>query len=211
MTRTDLVGRTTDACQKHCPSLAMILCIDRSISMAGQKMTAAKTAACNSTKLLGNTDLVGIVAFDHECETTLQQVPDRSDIFSAISGLYARGSTDIRRALERSFACLAGTNTQSKHVILLSDGQSSPFGIPDLVKTMAAHGITVSTVGIGEDVNKHLLAMIAELGKGRCYHTNAAGDIPEIFTKETKKVVALVRTQRSEALEKFAEEYGEDL
>jgi hypothetical protein len=49
---------------------------------------------------------------------------------------------------------------------------------------MASESMSVSTVALGGDADRELLAKIAELGKGRHYEAAEADAIPRIFTKE---------------------------
>lgn len=53
---------------------------------------------------------------------------------------------------------------------------------------MRADGMTVSTVGLGADVNRTLLARVAEVGGGRSYFTNDPTQVPRIFVRETATV-----------------------
>ena len=53
---------------------------------------------------------------------------------------------------------------------------------------MRAEGITVSTVGLGADVNRTLLQSIASIGGGRSYLTNDPHNVPRIFMRETTTV-----------------------
>ena len=43
----------------------------------------------------------------------------------------------------------------------------------------------VSTVALGNDADRRLMATIAELGRGRYYETNDPANVPQIFTSET--------------------------
>ena len=172
------------------PSLAMVLCVDRSGSMSGQKLELAKEAAKATTELLGSSDLIGVVAFDSSATVVvrLQRAANRLRILNDIARLRSGGGTSIRPALQEAFTQLQAATAKVKHVILLSDGQSSYSGIPQLVDEMAANKITVSAVGVGGGADRTLLQMIAERGNGRFYHTDDANNIPKIFTKETTQV-----------------------
>ena len=172
------------------PSLALVLCIDRSGSMEGIKMELAKDAAKATTEILGGSDLIGVVAFDSSAHLVvrLQRAANRLRIISDISRLRASGGTAIKPALAEAFNQLQGARAKVKHVILLSDGQSPYAGINQLVTEMARARITVSSVGVGSGADRNLLQTIAERGGGRFYHTDDARNIPKIFTKETTQV-----------------------
>ncbi|MCK5799510.1 MAG: VWA domain-containing protein, partial [Deltaproteobacteria bacterium] len=172
------------------PSLAMALCIDRSGSMSGQKIELAKDAAKATTELLGSNDLIGVIAFDSSAHVVvrLQRAANRLRILNDIARLRSGGGTNIRPCLQEAYNQLQTATAKVKHVILLSDGQSSYNGISELVSEMVSRHITVSAVGVGAGADRTLLQMIAERGNGRFYHTNDANNIPKIFTKETTKV-----------------------
>ncbi len=170
--------------------VALVLVIDRSGSMQGQKIELAKEAAKASAQVLAGTDLVGVVAFDTRAYpiVPLQRAANRLRITSAISSITADGGTNVYPALKMAYDWLLPARAKVKHVILLSDGQSPYGGTYDLVDQMNASGITVSTVGIGSEVDRNLLAGIARRGNGRFYHTDDPSNIPKIFVRETKEI-----------------------
>lgn len=172
------------------PSLALALCIDRSGSMSGIKLELAKDAARATTEILGRSDLISVVAFDSSARVIvrLQRAANRLRILNDIGRLRSGGGTNIRPALQEAFTQLQGAQAKVKHVILLSDGQSSYARIPQLVDEMSGSRITVSAVGVGSGADRTLLQMIAERGGGRFYHTDDPHNIPKIFTKETTQV-----------------------
>src|SRR5262249_48978176 len=81
---------------------------------------------------------------------------------------------------------LAGSGTEVKHVILLSDGRSLPDDYQGLVNKMVDQKITVSTVAVGSGADRELLTNIAQWGKGRTYYIEDANRVPQIFTQETE-------------------------
>lgn len=171
-------------------SLALALVIDCSGSMAGQKIELAKDAAKAAAAVLGPGDSLAVIGFSGEAERSvrMQSAKNRSSIERSIGRLAAQGGTSIFPALDMAFQDLSAATARIKHVILLTDGQTQENGIPDLVQAMRADGITVSTVGLGNDVNRSLLQQAASLGAGRAYFPSDPSNVPRIFIRETTTV-----------------------
>lgn len=169
------------------PSLAMMLVIDKSGSMGGEKIELAKEAAIATVELLGSRDYVGVVAFDGAplWLVELQGAGNTAGIIQTISGLQAGGGTSIAPALEEAAFALASIPATLKHAILLTDGHSQDGDYAGIVDRMAGDQITVSTVAVGDGADTTLLQEIARWGRGRYYFTADPYDIPQIFAKET--------------------------
>lgn len=176
--------------RKVMPQGALVLVIDKSGSMSGEKVQLAKAAAISAVKLLSEQDYVGVVAFDSESYwvVNLQQVGSRSSIVRSIETIGAGGGTYIYPGLVQSYDALLGVSASLKHVVLLTDGQSQGGDYMTVLNAMKDASITVSTVGIGEGADLQLLESIAGVGNGRFYFTRNPYDIPQILTKEAAVV-----------------------
>ncbi|GAB4518702.1 MAG: VWA domain-containing protein [Haliangiales bacterium] len=172
--------------QREQPSVAIALVIDRSGSMSGLKIEAAKESARATAEVLSPSDLITVIAFDNQPTTVvrLQRASNRTRIATDIARLQAGGGTHIYPALREAYEILQGTAAKVKHVIVLSDGQAPYDGIADLCQEMRGARITVSAVGIG-DADRNLLNLIADNGDGRLYMTDDLAALPRIFMKET--------------------------
>ena len=190
---------TFEAKKEKPESVSMIVVLDKSGSMGGQKMELAKEATKAPVPLLKDEDSFGVVAFDYNFywPVKLQSASNRESILQAISTIIAGGETNIYPALREAFIQLAGATTQVKHVILLSDGRSLPDDFEGLTKKMSEAKITVSTVAVGNGADRELLANIATWGKGRTYYLEDPTNVPQIFTEETE--LATGKTLREEA------------
>ncbi len=172
------------------PSLAMALVIDRSGSMTGLPMEMAKAAAKATVDVLSPDDLVEVIAFDSQPTryVKMQAARNRSRIENSIARIQPGGGTEIFSALDAAYQDLSVTQARKKHVILLTDGRAPTQGIRDLVQAMAAEMMTVTTVGLGEDLDDQLLRMIADVGGGRYHKVIDPNALPKVFTRETEMV-----------------------
>jgi uncharacterized membrane protein len=187
---------TMDVKQKvEIPSLAVVLSVDRSGSMAMStgdekvtKLDLAKEAAHLVVDLLDERNEVGVQSWDTEFiwDVAVRSARDKSAVHHAIATIKAGGGTDGYPALKESYAILFERPALLKHVIFLSDGQMTRGDFQGLLRRMSKDKITVSSVAIGKDADLQLMVDIAKWGRGRFYYTEDSGTIPRIFTLETQ-------------------------
>jgi uncharacterized protein with von Willebrand factor type A (vWA) domain len=172
------------------PEVAMTLVIDRSGSMTGLPLEMAKQAARATAETLAPDDLIEVIAFDSQPVRIVHMLPakHRVRIQDELAHIQAGGGTEIFSALDAAYQVLSTTRAKKKHVILLTDGQAPRASIRELVQTMSAESITVSTVGLGGGVDESLLRMISDVGGGRYYKVSDPQSLPRIFTRETEMV-----------------------
>ncbi|MGD2140595.1 MAG: VWA domain-containing protein [Burkholderiales bacterium] len=177
--------------QEKRKDIALVIAIDRSYSMKGRKMEYAKEAARAALDLLEEQHQFAVVAFDSQpyVAVPMHQVRSKRKAEAQISRIQASGQTNIYPALGIVYRLLRDTDARTKHVILLSDGDTHPADFERLLTRMREKDIVVSTVTIGEGGNPGLMKDIAAWGHGRNYMAVTAESIPQIFTEETKKVV----------------------
>ena len=186
---------TMDVKQKvEIPSLAVVLSIDRSGSMAMStdekvtKLDLAKEAAHLVVELLDERNEVGVMSWDTEFlwDVPVRGARNKLALHHAIATIKAGGGTDGYPALKEAYAVLFERPALLKHVIFLSDGQMTRGDFQGLLRRMAKDKITVSTVAIGKDADVQLMVDVAKWGKGRFYYTEDSQTIPRIFTLETQ-------------------------
>lgn len=172
------------------PAVAMVLVLDRSGSMTGLPIEMAKQAAKATVDVLAPTDVIEVIAFDSNPMRYVKMQParNRSRIRGLISRIQPGGGTEIFPALDAAYNDMLVTQARKKHVILLTDGKASHSGIRELVTAMIAEAITVTTVGLGGEVDEPLLKMIADVGGGRYHPVPDPQSLPRIFTKETEMI-----------------------
>lgn len=174
------------------PSLAMVICIDKSGSMSEttghvEKMRLAREGAIAAIEMLNPHDQAGVIAFDYASKwvSALQPVGNKESLINEIAAIRAGGGTSTYPALEDAYIALKSAQAATKHVILLTDGRSEPGQFQEIAEKMTEAKITISTVGVGKDTDVPFLQELAVWGKGRFYYTDEASLLPRIFVQES--------------------------
>jgi Ca-activated chloride channel family protein len=178
---------------KHIP-LNISIVIDRSGSMAGDKINNAKKAAKYIVDQLSPEDYLSIVIYDGSVDVLQYATPvlNKYSIKSKIDGITDRGSTNLMGGALEGYAQVKRYYNASfiNRVLLLSDGLANqgitdPNQIQQLVRQKnKLEGISISTFGVGRDYNEDLMTSMAETGTGNYYFIDNAKEIAGIFKKE---------------------------
>ncbi|WP_342528263.1 VWA domain-containing protein [Chryseomicrobium sp. FSL W7-1435] len=170
------------------PSLALMIVLDRSGSMAGGKLELAKEAAARSVEMLRPEDQFGLIAFDDRPWEIIEPavITDIDETINTVLSITPGGGTEIYSSLDAAYEKLEKTSVQRKHIILLTDGQSATSNdYESLITDGLSQNITLSTVSIGQDADKMLLETLAGYGSGRFYDVVDENAIPSILSRET--------------------------
>jgi Mg-chelatase subunit ChlD len=176
---------------KVVPRGALMIVMDTSGSMMGEKIQMSKAAAIAAVNVLNADDQIGVIAFDGAARwiAKLQSVANRNSVVHRISQISADGGTFMQPALEQGYrALLSADGAAVRHVIVLTDGQTSGTGYEKLAKEMLDRNITTTAVAVGDDSNQQLMRDIATMGGGKYYFVRNPQAIPRIFMQEARRI-----------------------
>ena len=172
--------------EKRDPSTTLVVIIDTSGSMGGNRVQLAKEVSRLAIRRLLPHDKVGIVEFygAKRWAAPIQAASNSIELERALNRLDAGGGTVILPAVEEAFYGLQNVQTRYKHVLILTDGgvETGPF--ESMMRRMADKGINVSTVLIGSQAHSEFLVNLANWGKGRFYHVPNRFNLPEVILKQ---------------------------
>jgi Ca-activated chloride channel family protein len=154
----------------------VVLVLDRSGSMGGWKMVAARRAAARIVDTLTGADRFAVLTFDDRIERPAglsDGLVDASDHhrYRAVEHLArvdARGGTELLAPLREALALLRGPQGRDTVLVLVTDGQ---VGNEDQILRELHHDlprVRVHAVGIDRAVNAGFLHRLAGVGGGRC-------------------------------------------
>jgi len=181
--------------------LNLSLVIDRSGSMAGDKIDYTRQAAQFLVQHLGANDMFSIVLYNDKVETLLapEHVSNKDSVAQLLDRIRVRGTTNL------SGGWLEGCNHVAAHlsesslnrVILMSDGLANR-GVTDnnMLITMAkqkyGEGVATTAMGLGKDFNEDLMMEMANAGGGAFYFIESPEVTPEIFKEELTGLLSVV-------------------
>jgi beta-lactamase regulating signal transducer with metallopeptidase domain/Mg-chelatase subunit ChlD len=176
------------------PAAAVVLVIDKSSSMVGRKIELSRAAATAVVENLRPEDRIGILTFDSsfQWQVPIRPADDKASLKRLIAGIYPDGGTMIPAALAEAYQKLLPNDTTFGHIVLLTDGISGEGDSERLAKDASDHKVTISTIGLGEDVNRPFLERIADGTGGKAYFLNYPGDLEQIMLRDVQEYTGSV-------------------
>ncbi|MFZ0589061.1 MAG: VWA domain-containing protein, partial [Bryobacteraceae bacterium] len=175
------------------------LIIDKSSSMEGRKIELARVSAVGVVDHLRPTDLIGVLIFDNSYQwaVPIRRAEDKSLIKRLISGITPDGGTQIAPALTEAYRKILAARATYKHIVLLTDGISEEGDSLELSKEAQNHQVTISTVGLGQDVNRGYLDRVANLSGGKSYFLNEPQGLQQLLLKDVLEYTGTTAVERS--------------
>jgi Ca-activated chloride channel family protein len=186
----------------------VVFVLDRSGSMAGWKMVAARRAVARMVDSLTGRDRFLLLAFDNLIETPpemgagLQGAGDHARFLAVdyLSRLEARGGTEMAAPLARALEVLTGSGgdrpdgPRDLALVLVTDGQ---VGNEDQILRLLAPrlgGVRIYTVGVDTAVNEGFLKRLAGLGGGAFELVESEDRLDEVMDRVHRRIGAPVLT-----------------
>jgi uncharacterized membrane protein len=177
---------------------AVVLVMDKSSSMEGRKMELARLAAIGVVENLRPIDSVGVLVFDNSFQwaVPMRKAEDRAYIERLISGIVADGGTQIAPAIAEAYRRILPQAAVYKHIVLLTDGISEEGDSFELTKEALANHVTISTVGLGQDVNRAFLEKVASTADGKSYFLNDPSGLEQILLRDVEEHTGLTAVEK---------------
>jgi secreted protein with Ig-like and vWFA domain len=168
---------------------AVVLIIDKSSSMEGRKIELARLAAIGVVENLRPIDFVGVLIFDNSFQwaVNLRRAEDKPAIKRQIAGITPDGGTQIAPALTEAYLRILPQSAAYKHIVLLTDGISEEGDTFSLTREANTNHVTISTVGLGQDVNRAFLEKLADAAGGKSYFLNDPSGLEQILLRDVEE------------------------
>jgi len=176
-----LLAPQPDVAQETQPK-DVVLVLDRSGSMDGEKFVQAQDAAHYVLSHLNPRDRFNLIAFSTGIDAYAQELQPAAEADQAsawVDRLGAQGSTDINRALLEASGMLRGSQERPSYLIFLTDGLPTE-GVVDSKRILdnldasAPKNLRLFAFGVGYDVDTYLLDSLAQ-----AHHGNSTYVLPE--------------------------------
>ncbi|MCS7478556.1 VIT domain-containing protein [Umezawaea endophytica] len=182
----------------------VVLLLDRSGSMHGWKMVAARRAAARIVDTLTADDRFAVVTFDHEVGhpedlgAGLVPATDRNRYRAVehLAGVQARGGTELLAPIRDGLGLLGRSDDQrDRTLVLVTDGQVGNedqilHDIAPLVGRTRVHAVGVDTA-----VNAGFLGRLAATGAGRCELVESEDRLDDAMEHIQRRIAAPVVTE----------------
>lgn len=153
----------------------VLLVIDLSGSMEGQKFQQAKGAALQILGALQPDDRFAVIGFHSDTVTYADELRGAGEAPKAmdyVRNLQLGGATNIAEAMARAQRIAGKATGRPQAIVLITDGQptagvTQPERIVEAVRSAATASQRIFTFGVGYDVNTDLLDSMAQENRGR--------------------------------------------
>lgn len=180
------------------PPINVSLVLDRSGSMSGEPLRAAREAALRFLGFLGPDDRASVVTFDDEVRTVFGPgAGDDPAAGEAVRRIRSGGTTNLSGGWLQGRSHVGERRVEgTNRVVLLTDGLANqgitdPLQLEELARGATDEGISTTCIGFGPHFNEDLLQAMGEAGCGNFWYVEQTDQMGDIFAGEIEGLVAL--------------------
>ena len=173
----------------------LLVVLDRSGSMEGEKLAHGLAAIRELIRQLGAKDRFGLVTYSYEAELTIAlgrtSQMAKANWESRLEDIYAEGGTNMSHGLDVAYETLrsARDELRATRIILISDGLAnhgdpSEQGLIQRAARFTQQEHVLSAVGVGLDFNEFLMSKLADAGTGNYYYVEQTSGLAKVFANE---------------------------
>jgi len=212
-----------DISHKEIDSKDITFVLDVSGSMAGKKLEQAQKALQFCIANLNKDDRFEIIRFSTEARTLFGKLMpyEKKNIDEAhqfIEGLQSIGGTNIEEALTLALKNADSASSRRHIILFMTDGKptigsTEQDALLEIVKKANTNDIRIFTLGIGDNLNIHLLDKLTEMTKAWRTYVGSEEDlelkISDLYTKLQSPILTNVELKTQGV--KFYQTYPRDL
>jgi Ca-activated chloride channel family protein len=159
--------------------LAVAVALDRSFSMAGERLATAKSAARIFLGELRQDDESMLIAVGSQTETLAPLSRSRSEQFAALSSIDAFGTTGLYDSIIAAIDAVQPARGR-RALLLLSDGSDrySTATAESALERARSSDVLIYPIALGK-TRPSVFAELATLTGGRSYHLQDVRSLPE--------------------------------
>ncbi|MET0151589.1 MAG: VWA domain-containing protein [Candidatus Binatia bacterium] len=173
----------------------LVVILDRSGSMAGDKIENARTAIRELVSRLGPADRFALVDYSNTASLAIGPAAAvdsaRESWIATVATIVPEGGTNMSSGLDLGLDTIdrMRASGRTSRAILISDGlanqgDSTPEGLLRRAGRAARGEYVLTTVGVGADFNEYLMSALADAGTGNYYYLNRSDDLGSVFARE---------------------------
>lgn len=175
----------------------LIVIVDRSGSMSGDKLDYAKHALRQLISRLEPEDRLSLVSYETAAELrippTHASAEARRSWLREVDELEVAGGTNMSAGLDLALRTIERSSSSGRagRVLLMSDGlanegDASFTGLVERTRRAARADYVVSSIGIGSDFDERLMTALASSGTGGFYYLAKLDMLPRLLDAELK-------------------------